>query len=93
MFRRVKHMYRAGRSGQPMPARADRSVGQAALETGAIVGVFMLTVWSLGTLGKLTDEHIISRVSQETEISRLNRELRIRDLRKQVDEAEEDKSE
>lgn len=96
MFRRAKHMYRAGRSGQPMPARADRSVGEAALQTGAVVGVFMLTVWGLGTLGKLTDEHVISRVSQEREISRLNKEITIRDLRKQIDEEDgekEDKSE
>ncbi len=92
MFRRVKHMYRAGRSGQPMPARVDRSVGEAALQTGAFVGVFMLTVWGLGTLGKLTDEHVISRISLETEINRLNKEIKIRELRKQLDE-EEDRSE
>jgi hypothetical protein len=79
-----------------MPARADRSVGEAALQTGAIVGVFMITVWGLGTLGHLTDEHVISRISQVREISRLSQEIQRQKLSKELNErraATEEKSE
>jgi hypothetical protein len=62
-----------------MPIRADRSVGEAALSTGAVVGVFMVTVWGLGALGKAADGLMLSR--EEREIKRLERELQIRKLK------------
>jgi len=44
MIARIVSAYKAGKSGQPMPANADRSVGEtaagAALTVGLVAGVF-----------------------------------------------------
>lgn len=65
MFERTKSVYRAGRAGQPMPAQVDRSIGTAALETGAIVSVFMITVFAFSALGKVAEEHVFSKITTD----------------------------
>jgi hypothetical protein len=91
MFKRIKNTWKAGRSGQPMPAQVDRSVGEAAVSTAILVSVFMVTVYGFGAAGKAV-EHAF-KTKQEKEIIRLEREIdflekdrKIRDLRSQVEE-------
>lgn len=56
MIRKIKHMYRAGRCGQPMPAKVDRSVGEAALQTTVVVGLTMVVMFGLGRIGYAIDK-------------------------------------
>ena len=82
MIKRMKSMYRAGRSGQPMPAKADRSVGGAvggvALTIGMVGGCF----FAIGAGGAAAEriftpkaEREIRQAKRELELKRLQMEL------------------
>ena len=83
IIKKMKSMYRAGRSGQPMPARADRSVGEVALNTGAFVVVFSASVFAMGVASRFLSP--LTKTADDREIERLNGEIRKRDLKAQLD--------
>lgn len=79
MFKRMRGMYRAGRSGQPMPAAADNSVGEMAVNTAAFVGVLGASIFALGVLGRFV--HPLTLSVQDRELDFLKKQKLIQELR------------
>ena len=48
MLNKFKAMYRAGRNGQPMPARADKTVGETAAGAAITIGLAFGIVFAIG---------------------------------------------
>ena len=82
MKKRLMGMYRAGRSGQPMPVEVDRSVGSAvggvALTIGMVAGCF----FAIGAGGAAAERLFTPRT--EREVRQAKRELELKGIRAQL---------
>jgi hypothetical protein len=76
---KLRSMYAAGRSGQPMPVNADRSIGEVALQTTVVVGVMCGTFFVAGSAGRILEPFLMSK--KDREVHNLQRDIKIEELR------------
>jgi len=75
MFTRIKSFYKAGRSGQPLPARADRSVGEAAGAAAVTIGLVAGCFFAIGAGGAAAERLFTSKGTREIMAAKQRLEL------------------
>jgi len=72
MLNKFKAMYRAGRNGQPMPARADKTVGETAAGAAITIGMAFGIVFAIGA-GAAASERLFSLSKRDLENRKASR--------------------
>ncbi len=76
MFKRMKSMYRAGRSGQPMPANVDRSVGEMVGGVAASIALIGGCFFAIGAGSAAADRIFTPKAEREVRAAKCALELK-----------------